>query len=103
MYLVKRNLQYVDLCLNYFHRFFNLFVFSFYKVKSYIVDFFCPEAKLVIELDGGQHASQAAEDQKRTNWLEAHGYRVIRFWNNEIFDSMDGVLMSIEAALNRKS
>ena len=71
-------------------------------IGPYIVDFFCPEAKLIIELDGGQHAENVDHDQKRTDWLEARGYRVIRFWNNEVFENMEGVLASIDIALKSR-
>ena len=55
----------------------------------YIVDFICLEQKLIIELDGGQHANQQAYDAQRTAFLEAEGYRVIRFWNNEVMENME--------------
>ena len=64
-------------------------------IGPYVVDFFCPKRKLVIELDGGQHATQMEADAERTAWLETKGYRVIRFWNNEVFENLDGVLQSI--------
>jgi adenine-specific DNA-methyltransferase len=58
----------------------------------YIVDFFCPEAGLIIEVDGGQHAD---ESPLRADWLTSRGYRVIRFWNNEVLANTDGVLETI--------
>jgi ATP-dependent helicase HrpA/adenine-specific DNA-methyltransferase len=58
----------------------------------YIVDFFCADAKLIIEVDGGQHAD---EGDRRAAWLEGRGYRVIRFWNNEVLNNIDGVLLAI--------
>ncbi len=63
-------------------------------IENYIVDFICFEKKLVIELDGGQHNEESAKkyDQKRTEFLEKNGYKVLRFWNDEIFKNMDGVL-----------
>jgi very-short-patch-repair endonuclease len=67
-------------------------------IGLYIVDFFCPEAKLVIEVDGGQHAENAA-DEARTRWIEKRGYRIIRFWNNDVLGNTDGVLLSILDAL----
>ena len=57
-----------------------------------IADFACPACKLVIELDGGQHAAATSEDTARSAELAAHGYRVIRFWNNEVIENLDGVL-----------
>ena len=61
-------------------------------IGPYIADFVCIERKLIIEVDGGQHAEQIAEDKARTAWLAAQGYRVMRFWNNEVLQNMDGVL-----------
>jgi adenine-specific DNA-methyltransferase len=61
----------------------------------YVVDFFCPDAKLIIEVDGGQHAGRQAYDTRRTTWLEERGYRVLRFWNNEVLENTDGVLSEI--------
>ena len=66
----------------------------------YIVDFVCFEAMLVIELDGGQHADQVNQDAERTLWLESQGFRVLRFWNNEVIENMEGVWASIAAALS---
>ncbi len=57
-----------------------------------IADFACPACKLVIELDGGQHAAATSEDAARSAELAAHGYRVIRFWNNEVIENLDEVL-----------
>jgi very-short-patch-repair endonuclease len=62
----------------------------------YVVDFLCVEARLVIELDGGQH--DPATDAPRTRWLEANGYRVMRFWNNEVIENLDGVADTILVA-----
>src|SRR3954465_11451881 len=59
---------------------------------AYIVDFVCHDARLIIEIDGGQHVEQAAYDEKRTAFLAAQGYRVIRFWNNEVLGQTDDVL-----------
>ena len=68
-------------------------------VDRYFADFACPEARLVIELDGGQHAAAAAYDEGRTAVLEHAGYVVLRFWNNEVIEELDGVLFAIERAL----
>jgi very-short-patch-repair endonuclease len=70
-------------------------------IGRFVADFACPKAKLVIELDGGQHGLEAnsMRDAARTRWLEAQGYRVIRFWNREIVDNLHGVLDTIYAAL----
>lgn len=61
-------------------------------IGRYIVDFVCLEAGLVIESDGGQHAEQATYDARRSAYLTGRGYRVLRFWNNEILGEMDNVL-----------
>jgi very-short-patch-repair endonuclease len=61
-------------------------------IDSYIVDFACLEAKLIVEADGGQHVDQAAYDQRRTVYLERMGYTVLRFWNHEIFHETQSVL-----------
>ena len=62
-------------------------------IGNYIVDFLCPEKKLIIELDGGQHNEIDAinYDNERTKFLSSLGYKVIRFWNNEVWDNFDGV------------
>jgi very-short-patch-repair endonuclease/DNA-binding MarR family transcriptional regulator len=62
-------------------------------IGPYIVDFLCLEQKLVVEVDGGQHVPEV--DERRTAFLEGAGYRVLRFWNAEVLDSMDGVLQTI--------
>jgi len=68
-------------------------------IGPYIVDFFCPSAKLVIEVDGGQHAVLENDDARRTRWLEARGCRVVRFWNNDVLANTDGVILAILEAL----
>jgi len=67
--------------------------------EDYIIDFICLDKKLIIELDGGQHSKQQAYDAKRTEFLEHEGYKVLRFWNNEVFENIEGVLLSILNAL----
>jgi very-short-patch-repair endonuclease len=64
---------------------------------DYVVDFICPSASLIIELDGGQHADRVAQDEERTRWLERQGYRVIRFWNSDVRENLQAVLQHIEA------
>jgi very-short-patch-repair endonuclease len=68
----------------------------------YVVDFYCPPAKLIVELDGGQHASDVERDQGRTAWLEAEGYEVLRFWNNDVLGNTDGVLATLLEKLQMK-
>jgi very-short-patch-repair endonuclease len=66
-------------------------------IGPYIADFVCQEQRLIIEADGGQH--NLVEDARRTAFLETAGYRVIRFWNNDIIENLDGVAQSIATAL----
>jgi very-short-patch-repair endonuclease len=68
--------------------------------KNYIVDFVCHEVKLIVELDGGQHnqADKLDYDQQRTAILELEGYRVLRFWNNDVLLNTDAVLEGIRLA-----
>ena len=63
----------------------------------YTADFICLERRLVVEVDGSQHAGddQIEHDKRRTQWLQAEGYRVIRFWSNDVMQSIDGVVQSI--------
>jgi very-short-patch-repair endonuclease len=69
-------------------------------IGSYIVDFVCIERKLVIELDGGQHAERESRDNIRTKAIEGRGYRVLRFWNHEVMENFDGVIERIRQALS---
>jgi len=63
-------------------------------IGPYIVDFVSFEHKLVVEIDGGQHSASAERqhDTKRTTWLESQGFRVLRFWNNQVLTNLEGVL-----------
>ncbi|MCL1633877.1 endonuclease domain-containing protein [Luteimonas sp. SX5] len=70
---------------------------------DYILDFACLERTIVIELDGGQHADAADYDAKRTATLEKAGFVVLRFWNNEVFENMDGVLEVIWTTLRARA
>jgi very-short-patch-repair endonuclease len=69
-----------------------------YQIGEFIADFACRSLRLAIELDGGQH-SENERDAARTRVIEAYGYRVIRFWNNEVLENMDGVLQAISHEL----
>jgi very-short-patch-repair endonuclease len=68
-------------------------------IGSYTVDFVCFEARLVIEADGGQHAEQVVDDKRWTALLETKGFRVIRFWNDEILFETQDVLREIHDRL----
>jgi len=70
-----------------------------HELLGYIVDFVCAEKHLIVELDGGQHASQEDYDQKRTAALHALGFRVLRFWNDDVLRDTEGVLAAINTAL----
>ncbi len=72
-----------------------------YTVGKFIVDFICTEKGLIIEVDGGQHADERAEDDKRTSFLESEGYKVIRFWNDQALKEPDAVCEEILRVLKR--
>jgi very-short-patch-repair endonuclease len=67
-------------------------------IGAYVCDFVCREKQIVLEVDGGQH-TDSATDAVRDEYLVAEGYRVLRFWNNDVLGNLDGVLMTIQAAL----
>lgn len=75
-----------------------------FPIGNAIVDFACRSLRLVVELDGGQHADSSADDA-RTRMIEAHGYHVVRYWNNDVLANTDGVLtalmIEIDLARNR--
>jgi len=66
-----------------------------YPVGHYIADFACVDLKLILELDGGQHANQAAYDFQRDQWLRMQGYEVLRFWDNDVLQKTEAVLEMI--------
>jgi very-short-patch-repair endonuclease len=68
-------------------------------IGQYIVDFVCLEKKFIVELDGGQHAEQQEYDHHRSEWLKSRGFRVIRFWNNEVWNNIEGVMEVISRML----
>ena len=70
-------------------------------IGQYIADFVCLEKRLIIELDGGQHQTTTLHDAQRTKQLESKGFRVIRFWNNELQEDPDAVLQAILIALEQ--
>ena len=67
--------------------------------EDYILDFVCLEAMLVVEVDGGQHAQEVEHDHARTRRLNAAGFNVLRFWNNEVLNETEAVVESIRNAL----
>ena len=71
-----------------------------HPVGPYIADFICLSHKLIVEIDGGQHAEQKVRDSRRDAFLRGESYRVLRFWNNEVFENCFGVLERIFAALH---
>src|SRR3954463_9153944 len=68
-------------------------------IGPYVVDFVCRELRLIIEVDGGQHATDL-RDAVRDRWLSEQGYRILRFWNNDVLTNTQGVLEAIAAALS---
>ena len=68
-------------------------------IGPYIADFVCPSARLVIEVDGSQHEENKEYDEARTARIEEDGYRVLRFWNNEVLGNIEGVLEVVRGAL----
>ncbi len=67
----------------------------------YVVDFVCVEQRLIVELDGGQHAERAEEDRRRTALLQRARYRVLRFWNLDVLQNIEGVLETLRAELRK--
>jgi crossover junction endodeoxyribonuclease RuvC len=68
-------------------------------ILGFTVDFVCHAHRLIVELDGGQHAATTATDERRTKLLSQAGFRVLRFWNNDVIENIDGVLAAIGTAL----
>ena len=73
-----------------------------FPLARFVVDFVCVERKLIIEIDGGQHDLNRRRDSERTQSLEAMGYLVVRFWNNDVMCNMNGVLQVILDSLERE-
>jgi very-short-patch-repair endonuclease len=78
-------------------QFFGMKFFRQYSVGPYILDFYCPTAKLAVELDGGQHnqGDKREQDAARSDYLKAHGIDVMRFWNNEVLLDIQSVLSEL--------
>ena len=71
-----------------------------WTLGPYIADFCCVEAALIVEADGGQHTPE--DDRTRTRFLESEGYRIVRYWNNDVLTNIDGLLQTILEALGGK-
>ena len=70
-----------------------------HAIGRYVVDFCSPEARLIIEVDARRHVDQTERDLERTRYLEFRGYRLLRFWNSEVLNDMDGVVRAVQTAL----
>ncbi len=71
-------------------------------IGCYIADFVCEDARVIVELDGGQHSEQVEYDGRRTRYLESKGYQVVRYWNNEVLGQMDSVLDALTLTLSQR-
>ena len=70
-------------------------------IGHFIVDFVCFERRVIVEVDGGQHAEQLYYDEQRTRWLEAQGYSVLRFWNNDVLANTEAVAQAVLDAVEK--
>jgi very-short-patch-repair endonuclease len=68
-------------------------------IGPYVADFLCGAARLIVEVDGGQHTTNSAHDDRRTAWLESQGFKVVRFWDNDVLLDTDSVVDSIRTQL----
>ena len=86
------------------HKFYGFEIRRQYPIDKYVVDFICRPKKIVIEIDGGQHNDEKAieYDKKRSNDLNKLGYKVIRFWNNDIDNNLEGVYKTLQKEFNVK-
>jgi len=71
-----------------------------HPIGPYIADFACIERRLAVELDGGQHQDQNSQDEPRTAFMQTQGWQVLRFWNIDVLENLDGVLATIAENLN---
>jgi len=70
-----------------------------FQIGNFIVDFVCLDARVVVEVDGGQHADETYGDAVRDEWLRSQNFRVLRYWNNQVLHELDAVLADIANAL----
>jgi very-short-patch-repair endonuclease len=73
-----------------------------HPIGPYFADFSCVECKIVVELDGETHLGREAPDRDRTKWMEAEGWQVLRFWNNEVYDELESVKEAIYQACMKR-
>src|SRR5215471_15223443 len=102
---LRQNATFAEQLLWYRLRSRSLFGTKFVRqepIGPYIVDFVCREYRVIIEVDGGQHAENES-DMVRDRWLRDRGYSVLRFWNNDVIQNIDGVLEAIASALPRET
>ncbi len=85
------------------HQLHNIHFRRQHPIGKYVVDFCAPRQKLIIELDGSQHLNNQEYDAERNLFLTVRGYTVLRFWNSDITNNMDGVILTIEQALYKNS
>lgn len=71
-------------------------------INPYVVDFVCLERRVIVEVDGGQHSEQLHHDDQRSQWLEARGYRVLRFWNNDVLANTEVVAQAVFGAVEKR-
>jgi very-short-patch-repair endonuclease len=81
------------------HRFAGIHFRRQHSIGHYIVDFYAPAHKLIIEVDGNQHLGQKEYDQERTAYLAGKGYRVLRFWNGDVLNKITDVMSAVQAEL----
>jgi very-short-patch-repair endonuclease len=82
------------------HRFGDLSFRRQLPIGNYVVDFVCLEARLIVEIDGGQH-SENQTDAARDAWLRSQGFQVLHFWNNDVLSNTDGVLHEVAEAISK--
>lgn len=100
---LRREMTEIEKKLWYYLRRKNILDVRFRKqvpIGNYIVDFAAHNPKLIVELDGGQHSEQQAYDAARDTWLQKQGFCILRFWNNDVIENLEGVLERIALKIN---